>query len=79
VKPVPETGAGEATPWTELFSAFIRQNDLAIMEACRKVLKEFEEDLLVCDTWQEMFDVLGFLDEVSEPQEFLRNLLNAHK
>ena len=29
------------------------------MEACRKVLKEFEEDLMVCEDWMEMFDVLG--------------------
>jgi hypothetical protein len=29
------------------------------MEICRKVLKDFEEELLVCEDWLEMFDVMG--------------------
>ena len=45
--------------WAELFGAYLRQNDLVIMEACRKVLKDFEEDLMACETWLEMFDALG--------------------
>lgn len=61
--------------WTEQLSKHIRNNDLQIMEACRKVLKDFEEDLIVCEDWMEMFDVLGFLDEISDPQEFLKNYL----
>ncbi len=45
--------------WTEKFGTYIRHNDIALMESCRKVLKEFEEDLFVCEEWLEMFDVLG--------------------
>jgi hypothetical protein len=29
------------------------------MEVCRKVLKDFEEELLVCEDWLEIFDVMG--------------------
>ena len=45
--------------WTEKFGNYIRRNDIAIMEICRKVLKDFEEELLVCEDWLEMFDVMG--------------------
>jgi len=45
--------------WTEKFGTYIRHNDIALMESCKKVLKEFEEELMVCEDWMEMFDVLG--------------------
>ena len=45
--------------WTERFANFLRHNDLVIMESCRRVLKEFEEELMVCEDWMEIFDVLG--------------------
>lgn len=48
--------------WTEKFSTYIRHNDINIMEVCRKVLKDFEEELLVCEDWLEMFDVMGKLN-----------------
>ena len=89
---------GSAT-WAELFGAYLRQNDLVIMEACRKVLKDFEEDLMACETWLEMFDALGkfyqphmnreyfiliqsnqigYLDEINDPQEFLKAYLQHY-
>jgi hypothetical protein len=45
--------------WTEQLAYYIRHNDVPLMEACRKVLKEFEEELIVCEDWIEIFDVLG--------------------
>jgi E3 ubiquitin-protein ligase UBR4 len=63
--------------WTEKFATYIRHNDIGLMDACRKILKEFEEDLMVCEDWVEMFDVLGFLEEISEPVEFLRTYLST--
>jgi len=61
--------------WTEKFGNYIRHNDIAIMEICRKVLKDFEEELLVCEDWLEMFDVMGFLEDVNDPLEFLKTCL----
>jgi hypothetical protein len=49
------------------------------MEACKRTLKEFEEDLMVCESMLEMFDVLGFLDEISDPMDFLKNFLATYK
>ena len=54
--------------WTEKFGTYIRHNDIALMESCRKVLKEFEEELMVCEDWMEMFDVLGKHRKVIESQ-----------
>jgi hypothetical protein len=56
---VPFSSEDSQQVWTEKFGTYIRHNDIALMEACRKVLKEFEEDLMVCEDWMEMFDVLG--------------------
>ncbi len=66
-------------PWTEQLSGYIRRNELTIIDACRRVLKDFEEELLVCESWQEMFDVIGLLDQVSDPNEFIKTLLNNYK
>jgi hypothetical protein len=61
--------------WTERFAYFIRHNDIMLMEASKKVLKEFEEELIVSEDWMEMFDVLGFYQDTSDPVEFLQNYL----
>jgi hypothetical protein len=47
--------------WPETFANYIRHNDVALMESCAKVLKEFEEELMVCEDWMEIFDVLSKL------------------
>ncbi len=59
--------AAPATPtvnnpsWPETFATYIRHNDVALMESCVRILKEFEEELMVCEDWMEMFDVLSKL------------------
>jgi hypothetical protein len=56
-------GTAAASPlnptWTETFATYIRHNDVALMESCGKILKEYEEELFVCEDWMEMFDVLS--------------------
>lgn len=52
VKPIEQT-------WTETLASYIRNNDLGLMDCCKVILKEFEEELFVCEDWMEMFDVLG--------------------
>jgi hypothetical protein len=48
-----------ASAWTECLANYIRHNDVALMEACRRVLKQFEDELIVCEDWIEMFEVTG--------------------
>ena len=70
-----QQGQAQAQSWSEKFATFIRHNDIGLMESCRKVLKEFEEELMVCEAWQEMFDVLGLLTDIEDPAEFLKSYL----
>ena len=35
--------ASATTQWTEQLATYIRHNDIALMESCRKILKQFEE------------------------------------
>ena len=70
-----DSAQASTATWSERFAIYIRQNDIALMESCRKVLKEFEEELMVCEAWQEMFDVLGLLTEIEDPAEFLKTYL----
>lgn len=71
--------ANSTASWTETLCTYIRKNDVVIMEACKKTLKEFEEDLMVCESLLEIFDVLGFLDDISDPADFLKTLLATYK
>ena len=48
--------------WTEILGNYIRHNDIVLMESCRQILKEFEEELMLCEDWNEMFDVIGNLN-----------------
>lgn len=50
-------GSGEI--WTEALANYIRHNDIGLMDSCKTVLRQFEEELMVCEDWIEMFDVLG--------------------
>ncbi|RMZ99744.1 E3 ubiquitin- ligase UBR4-like [Brachionus plicatilis] len=66
-------------PWTELLATYIRHNDVAIMEFCKKILHQFEQELMVSEDWLEMFDVLGFLRhlDIADPVEFLTAYLQS--
>jgi hypothetical protein len=64
--------------WPERFSFYIRMNDITIMEICKKVLKRFEEELIVSEDWLEMFDVLDYLEEINDPIEFVKTLLQEY-
>ena len=70
-----DSPAGDLQSWTERFANYIRHNDISLMESCRRVLKEFEEELMVCEDWLEMFDVLGFYQDTNDPIEFLQTYL----
>lgn len=60
-----ENTATNSDVWTETFATYIRNNDVQLMESCTKVLKDFEEELIPCEDWLEMFDVMGMLLSIS--------------
>ena len=48
------------TPYNQQLAQFLRSNDIFIMDACTKVLKHFEQDLLPSQTFEALFNALEF-------------------
>lgn len=47
-----------STPYNQQLAQFLRSNDAFIMEACTKILKHFEQDLLVSQTFETLSQTL---------------------
>lgn len=45
--------------WAAALHHKLRTSDLALVQSCQDLLKEYEEELLVIDSVQEMLDVVG--------------------
>uniref|UniRef100_A0A8D0L183 E3 ubiquitin ligase UBR4 C-terminal domain-containing protein n=1 Tax=Sphenodon punctatus TaxID=8508 RepID=A0A8D0L183_SPHPU len=56
---------------------FIRHNDMPIHEAADKALKTFQEEFMPVETFSEFLDVAGLLSEITDPDSFLKDLLNS--
>jgi E3 ubiquitin-protein ligase UBR4 len=54
---------------------YIRNNDVAILEGCDKMLSKYQEELLTAESFEEVCDVLGLLGEIDQPSAFLTELL----
>jgi hypothetical protein len=65
--------------WTESLASYIRSNDVQIMEACNQILNEFEDEIMKCEDWSEMMDVLGLLDDIPDPLEHFKKYLASFK
>ena len=63
--------------WSYSLAEFIRHNDMPIHEAADKALKTFQEEFMPVETFSEFLDVAGLLSEISDPDSFLRDLLNS--
>ncbi len=63
------------TPYNQQLAQFLRGNDAFIMEACTKILKHFENDLLASQTFEALFKALDF-SQLNEQwfQDLLNNL-----
>ncbi|KAF6041006.1 ubr4 [Bugula neritina] len=61
--------------WVESLMTYIRNNDMALSEASEKIVSFYECELLPCESLAEAFDVLGLLGEVSDPDGWLKALL----
>jgi len=61
------------TPYNQQLAQFLRGNDALIMEACTKILKHFEQDLLLSQSFETLFNALDF-SQLSE--QWLQDLIN---
>ncbi|XP_037079445.1 E3 ubiquitin-protein ligase UBR4-like [Pollicipes pollicipes] len=61
--------------WCAALAEYIRHHDQQLLEACDRLLRAYQQEMLPCASLQEMFDVLGVLAETGEPDAFLRDAL----
>ncbi|KAL1766083.1 UBR4 [Sigmodon hispidus] len=63
--------------WSCSLAEYIRHNDMPIYEAADKALKTFQEEFMPVETFSEFLDAAGLLSEVTDPEGFLKDLLNS--
>ncbi|CAN7993950.1 unnamed protein product, partial [Ixodes hexagonus] len=57
--------------WSVALAEYIRHSDQPMLELGDKLLRNFEEQLLPCQSFAEYCDVMGLLCEISNPDAFL--------
>ncbi|XP_072282665.1 E3 ubiquitin-protein ligase UBR4 isoform X6 [Pyxicephalus adspersus] len=71
--PISNTEGG----WSYSLADYIRLNDMPIYEAADKALKTFQDEFMPVESFSEFIDVAGLLSEISDPDSFLKDLLNS--
>ncbi|KAM5132251.1 E3 ubiquitin-protein ligase UBR4 [Mantella aurantiaca] len=71
--PISNTEGG----WSYSLADYIRLNDMPIYEAADKALKTFQDEFMPVESFSEFIDVAGLLSEISDPDGFLKDLLNS--
>ena len=61
--------------WCAALAEYIRHHDQPLLEACDRLLRRYQQELLPAASLPEMLDVLGVLEEVGDPDTFLREAL----
>ena len=61
--------------WPQQMSSYLQNNDDVIMKGAEKILKEFENEVLPCESFSEFCDVEGLLEEIPFPNEFIKGIL----
>jgi len=64
--------------WQQQMSIYLRNNDDANLKAAEKLLKRFEEDVMPCESFGEFCDVEGLLEEIPDPDQFLKDVLSPY-
>ncbi|XP_015793075.1 E3 ubiquitin-protein ligase UBR4-like isoform X2 [Tetranychus urticae] len=59
--------------WTLALAEYIRNNDQALLENGDKLLRFYEQDLLLCQSFYELIDVLALHHLVPDPDTFLES------
>ncbi|CAG03215.1 unnamed protein product [Tetraodon nigroviridis] len=63
--------------WSFSLAEYIRHNDMPIYEASERVLRAFQDELMPAESLSEIFDIVGLLSEIPDPDLFLQDLLNS--
>ncbi|KAF5296758.1 hypothetical protein FQR65_LT10159 [Abscondita terminalis] len=68
---------GPDEQWSSNLADYIRHNDEALLKASERLLGFYTDELLPCTSFSEFCDVVGLLDVVSDPENYIRDLLNG--
>ncbi|XP_052093919.1 E3 ubiquitin-protein ligase UBR4-like [Mytilus californianus] len=63
--------------WSGTLADYIRNNDKPLIEACDKVLRGYEDELLPCESVAEVIDVLGLLSDIPDSTAFMTELMSS--
>ncbi|KAK7896704.1 hypothetical protein WMY93_022029 [Mugilogobius chulae] len=63
--------------WSFSLAEYVRHNDMPIYEASERVLRAFQDELMPAESMSELFDVVGLLSEIPDPDSFLQDVLNS--
>ncbi|KAI0242917.1 E3 ubiquitin-protein ligase UBR4 [Lamellibrachia satsuma] len=61
--------------WAVALADYIRANDQSLLESSDKLLAMIEEEVLPCESFHELCDVLGLLEEIDDPDKFFIDAL----
>lgn len=61
--------------WPIKLAGYIRYNDEANSKAAERIVSTLTDELLPCVSFAEFCDVAGFLDDIPDPDAYLRTLL----
>ncbi|XP_050389975.2 E3 ubiquitin-protein ligase UBR4 [Patella vulgata] len=61
--------------WSNSLADYLRFNDKIVLETCDRVLAIYQEEIIPCESITEFFDVMGLLEDVSNPEAHFTSLL----
>ncbi|CAF1250057.1 unnamed protein product, partial [Adineta ricciae] len=70
----PRLDMASSTPYNQQLAQFLRSNDAFIMEACTKILKHFEQDLLSSQTFETLFQAF---DCPQLTEQWIQDVINT--
>ncbi|EDO43429.1 predicted protein [Nematostella vectensis] len=65
------------TSWPQAMAENIRNNDETILKSCDKILTSYQEDLLPAESFMELCDVAGVLDQLDNVDTFLSDIISG--
>ncbi|KAB0801611.1 hypothetical protein PPYR_03797 [Photinus pyralis] len=69
--------SGTDEQWSNNLADYIRHNDEALLKASERLLGFYTDELLPCTSFSEFCDVMGLLDVISDPENYIRDLING--
>lgn len=68
---------GSETCWAAALANYIRNNDQSLQEQAKRVLSTFEEELIPCESLSEFCDAAGLLEDVSDPDTLITDVVSS--